>query len=97
MNEAVETKICELLGGEGMDKQTMATLRDLFRKGELDERMVSLDVPAAPGRMQLDPQSGSMQGLQEFIVKIERGMAGGAGRREKKSVKVRVARKHPVC
>ena len=86
---AVEEKILDLLMGEDASATTRSTFRELYRLGELDDRMLEVELPESrPGRMSaLADASGRQEmPLQELLGKVEKAF----GRRgtEKRRMKV---------
>uniref|UniRef100_A0A7S0WNV3 AAA+ ATPase domain-containing protein n=1 Tax=Pyramimonas obovata TaxID=1411642 RepID=A0A7S0WNV3_9CHLO len=89
IQEAVENKILDLLTGEEARKDTRETFRDLFRKGELDDRVVEIELPERRGNL-FDSGSHSMP-LNELVIKVDK-MFGKQRAGEKRSMKVSEAR-----
>lgn len=100
-----EAMILEALVGEHADKAIFDSFRDLYRKGELDDHMVSLDLPP-PGSGGGDPSKGR-GGINfehgiimlDTILRSDRAFGGGAGGaggkrsgQEKRKMKVREAK-----
>jgi ATP-dependent HslUV protease ATP-binding subunit HslU len=64
----VENKILDLLTGEEASKNTRDTFRDLFRKGDLDDRVVEIEIPERRGTGS-DFGAGGMP-LNELVIKV---------------------------
>ena len=88
MKAAVEAKILDLLTGESGEKTVRETFKALYRAGQLDDRMIDVELPSSPARLQL-PEAGGMMPLQEILIKVDRAM-GGRARGEKKRMKARL-------
>jgi len=89
IREAVENKILDLLTGEEASKNTRDTFRDLFRKGDLDDRVVEIEIPERRGTGN-DFGAGGMP-LNELVIKVDK-MFGKQRAGEKRSMKVSEAR-----
>ena len=91
--EAVENKILDVLAGENVGDNTRATFRELYRLGELDDRVIDVEVPdqragggGNPRLSVLDPSGRGEVPLQEVISQVSRVFGGR--RLEKRRMKV---------
>lgn len=59
------------------------------REGELDERMVELELPSSPSARMLGPWASGDGSMQEMVVRVDKILGGGRmGRGEKRKMKV---------
>lgn len=90
IDEAVEERILAALMGESAAADTKNSFRQLYRDGDLDDRLVEVDIPSQPPRM-VGP-FGSSDNLQEMVIRVDKIFGGGRGRGEKRRMKVSEAR-----
>ncbi len=61
------------------------------REGDLDERLVELELPASPSARMMGPwNAGDASTMQEMVVRVDKLFGAGRGRGEKRKMKVRV-------
>ena len=85
--------MCRLLLCGVVDQPRLAHRRE----GELDDRMVELELPSSPTARMLGPWSGDGS-MQDMVVRVDKIFGGGRmGRGEKRKMKVRGGRhRHPA-
>lgn len=83
---AVEDTIVMAMIGEHASKETVASFKKLYREGELDDREVEIDAPAAAKGTQLGMPGQDQVGLQEMVIRVDKLFrnAGGGPMSKKK-------------
>ncbi|KAI3438396.1 hypothetical protein D9Q98_000828 [Chlorella vulgaris] len=93
IDEAVEERILSALLGEGAPPDTRSSFRALYREGDLDERLVELELPASPSARMMGPwNAGDASTMQEMVVRVDKLFGAGRGRGEKRKMKISEAR-----
>lgn len=92
VQEAVEERLLESLVGEGADENTKSAFRSLLQKGDLEDRVVDVDVnQSRDGNRSGMFDGGGAVPVQEFIIRMDKLMSSQRGG-ERKQLSVSEAR-----